>query len=269
VRLRILDREFLVREGTVPPQVDYDFSWVLACALHSDVFFDVGANVGYDTLLALLSPTIKRVVLIEANPAALSIAAENLIYNDLTSKTSFVPAFAGKVDNHKVKFWTVGTGAAGSIHKSHAVTAARANSFIEVSTVTIDTICADFNLTPDFIKIDVEGAEYDVLEGSKACASKRQTRYLVEMHSNPEMSMLANTESVMSWCRDVGYQAWYLANGERLESSSQTQHRGRCHLLLQPADWPYPDYLVGIEQSAPLSVLKGQMVRGANTRPAD
>jgi FkbM family methyltransferase len=249
---RILDREFIVREGTVPSQLDYDYAWVLACALHSEVFFDVGANVGYDTLLALLSPTIKRVVLIEANPEALSIAAENLIHNQLASKANFVAAFAGDVDNSTVKFWTVGTGAAGSIHQSHAVTAARANSFIEVPTITIDTLCADFNLTPELIKIDVEGAEYDVLKGSKACAEKRQTRYLVEMHSNPQMTMLANTENVMSWCRELSYQPWYLAKGERLDSAAQTQHRGRCHLLLQPSDWPYPECLVGIKQSAAL-----------------
>jgi FkbM family methyltransferase len=249
---RILDREFLVREGTVPSQLDYDYAWVLACALHAEVFFDVGANVGYDTLLALLSPTIKRVVLIEANPEALSIAAENLIHNQLASRANFVAAFAGDVDNRKVKFWTVGTGAAGSVHKSHAVTAARANSFIEVPGITIDTLCADFNLTPGLIKIDVEGAEYEVLQGGKACAEKRQTRYLVEMHSNPGMTMLANTEKVMSWCRELGYQPWYLAKGERLDSAEQTQHRGRCHLLLQPADWPYPEWLVGIKQSATL-----------------
>lgn len=249
---RILGRDFIVREGTVPSQLDYDYAWVLACALHSEVFFDVGANVGYDTLLALLSPTIKRVVLIEANPEALSIAAENLIYNHLASKANFVPAFAGHVDNSKVKFWTVGTGAAGSVHKSHAVTAAKANSFIEVPTITIDTLCADFSLTPELIKIDVEGAEYDVLQGSKACAEKEQTRYLVEMHSNPQMTMVTNTENVMSWCRELGYQPWYLAKGERLDSPAQTQHRGRCHLLLQPAHWPYPDWLVGVKQSAAL-----------------
>jgi FkbM family methyltransferase len=249
---RILGREFIVREGTVPSQLDYDYAWVLACALHSEVFFDVGANVGYDTLLALLSPTIKRVVLIEANPEALSVAAENLINNQLASKASFVPAFAGDVDNSKVKFWTVGTGAAGSVHKSHAVTAGKANSFIEVPTITIDTVCADFGLTPDLIKIDVEGAEYDVLQGSKTCAEKGQTRYLVEMHSNPEMTMVANTEKVMAWCRELGYQPWYLAKGERLDSAEQTQHRGRCHLLLQPVHWPYPEWLVGIKQSAAL-----------------
>lgn len=251
---RILGREFIVREGTVPSQLDYDYAWVLACALHSEVFFDVGANVGYDTLLAFLSPNIKRVVLIEANPEALSVAAENLIHNQLASKASFVPAFAGDVDNSKVKFWTVGTGAAGSVHKSHAVTAGKANSFIEVPTITIDTVCANFGLTPDLMKIDVEGAEYDVLQGSKACAQKGQTRYLVEMHSNPQMTMLANTEKVMSWCRELSYQAWYLAKAERLDSAAQTQHRGRCHLLLQPAHWPYPECLVGIKQSAALEV---------------
>jgi FkbM family methyltransferase len=64
-----------------------------------------------------------------------------------------------------------------------------------VPTITIDTLCADFGLTPGLIKIDVEGAEYGVLQGSKACAKKGQTHYLVEMHSNPQMTMVANNKS--------------------------------------------------------------------------
>lgn len=252
VHAQVLGRDLIVREGTVPAELDYDYAWVLACAFHSEVFFDVGANVGYDSLLALMSPAIKRVVLIEANPEALSVAAENLIHNQLVSRASFVTGFAGDVDNSTVKFWTVGTGAAGSIHQSHAVTAAGANSFIEVPTITIDTLCVELDLTPELIKIDVEGAEYEVLQGSKACAGKQHARYLVEMHSNPQMTMADNTEKVMAWCREVGYQAWYLAKGERLDSLAQTQHRGRCHLLLQPASWPYPEFLVGIKQSAAL-----------------
>jgi FkbM family methyltransferase len=241
----------------------------LACALQSEVFFDVGANVGYDTLLAFLSPNIKRVVVIEANPEALAIAAENLIHNRLSAKANFVPAFAGDIDDGKVKLWTVGTGAAGSVHKSHAITAARANSFIEVPTITIDTLCVDLNLTPDLIKIDVEGAEYEVLKGSRACAEKKRTRYLVEMHSNPQMTMRANTEKVMSWCRKLGYQAWYLAKGEKLDSPEQTEHRGRCHLLLQPADWPYPEYLVGIEQSATLEAALAELNSEPNQTQAE
>jgi hypothetical protein len=54
---------------------------------------------------------------------------------------------------------------------------------------------------------------------------------------------------VLAWCQATGYAALYLAEGAWLESPDRIAGRGRCHLLLQPAAWPYPDWLKGIKQS--------------------
>ena len=40
-------------------------------------------------------------------------------------------------------------------------------SSITVETDTLDNICSQNNFVPNFIKIDVEGAEHDVLNGAK------------------------------------------------------------------------------------------------------
>jgi len=56
----------------------------------------------------------------------------------------------------------------------------------------------------------------------------------------------------LDWCKDLGYSAWYLKTEERLESPETIAHRGRCHLLLQPKAWGYPEWLRGIKQSSPL-----------------
>ena len=125
-----------------------------------------------------------------------------------------------------------------------------------VPTVSLDALADRYSVVPDFIKIDVEGAEVLVLRGSTNIAAAQQTRFLVEMHSPPELGMLQNAEQVLSWCDQTGYAAWYLAEAERLETAGAIQHRGRCHLLLQPEDWPYPSWLEAIKQSSPLeSVL--------------
>lgn len=252
VSRQILGREFIVRDGAIRMKSDYDDAWILACALHAEVVFDVGANVGQSALLTLLSESVKKIILIEANPEALSLAAENLIRNQLVAKALFVPAFASDVNNSTIRLWTVGTGAAGSMYKSHAKTAAKSNSTINVPTVTVDYLCDLFGTIPDLIKIDVEGAEHEVLLGSNNCAAHGKTRFFVEMHSNSTMTMESNAASVLEWCDSNRHQAWFLAEGARLQKPEQIQHRGRCHLLLQPLDWPYPDWLIGIKESAPL-----------------
>ena len=65
--------------------------------------------------------------------------------------------------------------------------------------------------------------------------------------------MVDNAERVLDWCRRFSYSAWYLRDHARLDQATTLADRGRCHLLLQPADWPYPDWLQGIPQSAPLA----------------
>lgn len=252
VQVQLLDKEVVVREGTIRFPPDYDDAWMLACALYSEIMFDIGANIGYDSLLALAGGGVQKLVAVEPNPIALSTAAEILIHNGLSDRVRFVPAFASDVADSVVEFWTIGDGAAGSIYRGHARSASRTKSFITVPTTTLDTLMERYNEVPDFVKIDVEGAEHKVLQGSRRCAGLGTTRFLVEMHSPPELPMNENAACVLEWCRSVGYSAWYLKQHSLLTDPQAIAKRGRCHLLLQPAAWPYPEWLRGIEQSASL-----------------
>ena len=63
------------------------------------------------------------------------------------------------------------------------------------------------------------------------------------MHSNAELTMEDNTSKILKWCKEVGYEAWYLKTNEKLFSAEIIKHRGRCHLLLIPEKLNYPEYL--------------------------
>ena len=248
----LLGRPLMLREGTLTPEPDYDDAWLHACVSHSKVVFDVGANVGQSSLLALLSPSVEQVVLVEANWQALAVAAQNLIRNQMSERARFVGAFASDVADQTVKLWTVGTGAAGSMYRGHAVTASHDNSVQHVPTTTLDAICSHLHTEPDLVKIDVEGAEAKVLGGAMQIARKHAARFMIEMHSPPELPMQRNAELVLGWASSVGYATWYMAEAVKIDSPEPIKHRGRCHLLLQPASWEYPAWLVGIRQSSPL-----------------
>ena len=51
-----------------------------------------------------------------------------------------------------------------------------------VPTVTFDGFCAERGVTPDVVKLDVEGAEVDVLTGAHAFLGRRQGTLLIEAH---------------------------------------------------------------------------------------
>src|SRR5207244_8855988 len=101
-------------------------------------------------------------------------------------------------------------------------------------------------------KVDTEGAERLVLKGATRIAGEQRTTFLVEMHSNPELSMESNGEAIISWCRDNAYKAWYLKEKAELKEISQIRNRGRCHLLLLPEMKSLPSYLCPLDQGAKL-----------------
>lgn len=255
VESELLGRRLHVRYGTLRAEPDKDDAWLLACALRAEDVLDVGANVGQSALLMLRSASVRSIVLVDPNPDALSVAAEQLIHNHLSDGARFVTAFVAEREGETVEFWTVGTGSAGSRYAGHAETAARGGHSFPVPTTTVDRICERYSIAPDLVKVDVEGAEHEVLLGSTALARHQRTRFFVEMHSPPELPMAENARRVLDWLAEVGYAAWYLTEKCQLTVAEQIQHRGRCHLLLQPSDWAFPEWLERIEQSAALGTV--------------
>tara|TARA_R110001583_G_scaffold145875_1_gene297886 strand:- start:9458 stop:10297 length:840 start_codon:yes stop_codon:yes gene_type:complete len=239
-------------KGTIRKEADQDDAWFFQLAKHNTIIFDIGANVGYTALLALIQNPDRRYIMVDPNPLALADAGKNMMLNNLGNNISYFPAFVSDSNGDKVKFYTVGSGAAGSMYKSHAETAAILNTYSYVKTVTLDFLYNYYKLKPHLIKIDVEGAENYVLEGAIELATKIKPMFFVEMHSNKEMTMEQNAKKVLNWCKKVSYNAWYLKTGKELINYVAIAKRGKCHLLLIPKDTNFPEYLKQIKQRASL-----------------
>lgn len=249
VEQNILGRDISVRYGMVPEKSDYDEGWTYFFTHQSSVMFDIGCNVGWCSLLACIDNPKRRIIALDANPKALIAAAEMLTLNGCIGQVQFVLGFASDQLGKTLDFFTVGTGAAGSRYRSHAKTASKKNSFFKVTSTTLDEIVKTYGIFPDFIKIDIEGAEAEAMNGAKAIGSNRQTRFLVEMHRTQEIPMKENGEMILSWCREFGYDAYFLKEHRKVTNAEPFCHRGRCHLMLQPSEWSYPDLIRQINES--------------------
>jgi FkbM family methyltransferase len=255
IRRHLAGRELVVRYGTIRDLPEPDEAWLLSLALHSRIVVDVGANVGQAALIVLLADTAQELVLVEPNAEALASAAENLLRNGLAGRVRFVCAAATDIRDSKVTLWTAGTMAAGSIYRAQAQTASRLGRHFDVPTVTVDSLCRDYALDPDLVKVDVEGAEGRVLVGSVELAKRRRTRFLIEMHSNAELSMSVNMRHVLRWCETLGYKAWLPTRAAVLTDTAPTEGCVRFWLLLQPSEWSYPDWLQGVTASTSLEAV--------------
>lgn len=235
-------------KGIYRKNVDMDDAWLFQLTKNAEVFYDLGCNIGYISLVAAIQKNNKMIVAVDPNPEALAKTAQNLIINGYGHKSKFISAFIGDVDGEEVKFYTVGSGEAGSMYANHAQTAAAVNSFYYVKKITIDTIIKQTGIIPNLIKIDVEGAENLALKGAVEIAKKQIAKFIVEMHALPELSMFDSGNFVISWCKKNNYVPYYLNDAVILENATTIASRGKCHLLLLPKEEKYPEYLKNIQQ---------------------
>lgn len=238
--------------GTIRKKTDQDDAWFYYLAQHHDIIFDIGCNVGYTALLALIQKSNRPYLLVDPNPTALNQAQLNLIGNNLGFKAQYFSGFVSDKQDDTIKFYTIGAGAAGSMHASHAESAAMVNSFKQVKTVTLDFLYQYYAMKPDLVKIDVEGAETLVMNGATILAKESQCTFFVEMHTVLNLGMEKAGQLMIDWCKTNHYKAWYLKDAVEFTNAEIIKSRGKCHLLFLPKDRDYPDYLKNISQSAPL-----------------
>lgn len=145
-----------------------ELAWIHAALRPGDVALDVGANNGFTGILfARRVGQGGRVIGFEPGPANVAAARENIRLNQVDN-FELVVAAVGAAPG-RVRFEPgFGNGAI-----------AQATGTIEVPMVTLDAHCAGRRV--DFVKIDVEGFEIDVLRGARAVLQQRPA-LAIEIH---------------------------------------------------------------------------------------
>jgi FkbM family methyltransferase len=146
-----------------------------------DCCIDVGANVGYYTIsLANWVGPSGLVVAFEPFPSNFSILEKNIHLNQLNNVTlepSALSKCSGSVQLiHEVGDQFSATPSVGG----YAVEGDRVS--VNVPSCRLDDYAAGLAKAPNFIKIDVEGAELAVLEGARRTLATAIPILLVEIH---------------------------------------------------------------------------------------
>lgn len=119
-------------------------------------FFDIGANIGSYTLVAS-EQSNAQVVAFEPHPTTVKLLSENVRLNGRKNVT-VCPMALGQ---HDGIVWL--TDVAGS-SVNHSV-AQHEGRTVEVPCRRADTFCDERGVTSNYVKLDVEGFEFDVLTG--------------------------------------------------------------------------------------------------------
>jgi len=171
-----------------------------------DLAFDIGAHCGVSTYYfsKMVGPK-GRVVCFEPDPVNFEILLRNIERHGLTNVSVEKVAIAG--ERGKLAFSAEGT--VGSMLGS-LLGRETAGELVEVEAWTLADAFDKFG-TPDFCKIDIEGAEVDVIGKSSELLRNRKTNFAIDTnHAKPDGQM--TNEDVEALFRSYGYACGSEAN---------------------------------------------------------
>ncbi|MDP8981346.1 MAG: FkbM family methyltransferase [Acidobacteriota bacterium] len=137
------------------------------------VCYDLGASIGYISLL--MARKARHVYAFEPAPHAIAILNKQAAANNVNNITLVPTPISDSV--REVSF-SVGDAAYGSGINEHETRF----PVLKMQTSTLDLFARD-HAPPDFIKIDVEGEEGRVLEGSRGVLTAKRPTIVCELHS--------------------------------------------------------------------------------------
>ncbi len=166
-----------------------------------DIFFDIGAKWGFHTLK--FSKNLVnggKIISFEPNPHTYKILVRNIKLNNIKNCITENVAVSNKTGVSNLVI-------SGNLHDGKHFLSDNKNlneKTIEVNTISLDEYCKKNSIWPDLIKIDVEGAEYLILEGSKEILSKKNI-IVMETHPNKIKKLGCNIKSVYNKLKNEGY----------------------------------------------------------------
>lgn len=161
----------------------------------NNTFVDVGANVGIISLFAsrLLNKNGK-VIAFEPLPSSFEMLENNIRLNNIKNIETFPYACS---NNLKTKYI--------SLESAENRGGASLKTNIENSSTSVKSIILDdfLEIIPDFIKIDVEGHELEVLEGLKNILSSKKPPILIVESSSETETQNSSPERIYNFLKEI------------------------------------------------------------------
>jgi FkbM family methyltransferase len=153
------------------------------------IVVDVGAHYGRYTLIAAKRVGPKgKVISIEADPSNFDMLDKNIKLNEPSSENVIAINYAASSNKSKVKLSIPEKESSGhTIYSSIIPGRSPSEKFIEINANTLDNLLHENGISAEqvnWIKIDVEGAELEVVKGAANILSKsKDIALLIEIHN--------------------------------------------------------------------------------------
>ena len=165
-----------------------------------DVVFDVGAHFGTYSMIAARHSADVRVIAYEPSPLTRNYLTRHLQWNGLADRIVVRDVCCG-ANQGTAQFFVHPDrpeGINGVMPDDGLVEPA-------VRCTTIDAEAAELSLAPTYLKIDVEGAELDVLAGSMQVLAQHAPKILVSLHPRRLAARGQSVADAIAWLQARHY----------------------------------------------------------------
>lgn len=163
------------------------------------VFYDIGSNVGNHLVFMGKILGAELIVPFEANPKAVATLRKNIAANGLDEvvDSRMLGIGLGAGDEVRQVFSRHANNLGAARLKKYKPEQVGEDGFFEkVEVRALDSL--DLVRAPDFVKIDVEGMELDVLDGMSLCIKRSRPAMFIEVSNQ-------NAETFLSWVEKNDY----------------------------------------------------------------
>ncbi len=176
-----------------------------------DVVLDIGANIGYYTLIfAKLVGKKGRVFAFEPDPTNFALLKKNISINGYKNVILVPKAVAGKTERRKLYLIKDNPGG----HRLYD--SPQSDRSLEVEAISLDDYFRGNNLRIDFIKMDIEGAEKEAILGMINLLKRNRKAKIVTEFNPLELKNFGNKPSeYLKLLEKLGFKFWKINEQEK------------------------------------------------------
>jgi FkbM family methyltransferase len=191
------------------------------------VLFDIGAHCGLISTLWCAARAGNQAFCFEPSPVLLQHLFEIRELNGFAERMNITQAAIGETQGTSNMLLDPVGGFVQSRHFDHTMWSAPKS--IDVAVETIESASERLGVVPNFIKLDIEGYEYEAIKGSAAFLTAHRPTLFLELHLNYLEERKLSAKSVVDLLRECGYSFFTyggaeLAAADLYGSPLATQH---------------------------------------------
>jgi len=188
----------------------------------NDVFFDVGANMGWYSINTALSHPKLKIYCFDPIPNTYDFLIKNLKLNGLSQIHAHNFAFSDYVGELELFYYKEGSGNASLANLSEGDDVEK----IKCRAETIDefTVCEEIGV--DFLKCDVEGAELKVFQGGLTTITRDKPIVFSEILRKWSRKLGYDPNEIFSFFYDLQYRAFTAIDRDSSRLNSMVQELG-------------------------------------------